>query len=44
MASKKKNGSKSECANRPGSAQQHAPLENESVHVFVDDQNLFWGP
>lgn len=28
---------------RPGSAPAHKDLVTESVHVFVDDQNLFWG-
>jgi len=28
---------------RPGSAKPHGQLVNESVQVFVDDQNLFWG-
>ncbi|WP_245589266.1 NYN domain-containing protein [Chitinimonas koreensis] len=28
---------------RPGSAVLHAELKNNFVHVFVDDQNLFWG-
>jgi hypothetical protein len=28
---------------RPGSAKLHGQLVNECVHVFVDDQNLFWG-
>jgi uncharacterized LabA/DUF88 family protein len=28
---------------RLGSAKPHGPLANGSVHVFVDDQNLFWG-
>lgn len=28
---------------RPGSAKPHGELVNQSVHVFVDDQNLFWG-
>ena len=28
---------------RKGSAKDHVHLKNESVHVFVDDQNLFWG-
>jgi uncharacterized LabA/DUF88 family protein len=28
---------------RPGSAKLHGELVNEGVHVFVDDQNLFWG-
>jgi uncharacterized LabA/DUF88 family protein len=28
---------------RTGSASAHGALVNEFVHVFVDDQNLFWG-
>lgn len=28
---------------RPGKAQSHGDLHDELVHVFVDDQNLFWG-
>ena len=28
---------------REGRAPQHAELVSEHVHVFVDDQNLFWG-
>lgn len=28
---------------RVASAPAHAALVNEAVHVFVDDQNLFWG-
>jgi len=30
-------------AQRIASAPAHAALVNEGVHVFVDDQNLFWG-
>lgn len=40
--SKKKN-TKSEGSIRKGSAKSHEVLVNECVHVFVDDQNLFWG-
>ena len=43
MSSKKKKSTGPETANRPGSAKPHGTLENEYVHVFVDDQNLFWG-
>ncbi|AXY40867.1 NYN domain-containing protein [Halomonas sp. JS92-SW72] len=43
MASKKKKKSEQESAIRPGSAKEHGELVNGSVHVFVDDQNLFWG-
>lgn len=28
---------------RSGSAVPHGALKNNLVHVFVDDQNLFWG-
>src|SRR5260370_38693137 len=28
---------------RGGTAPPHQPLVNNLVHVFVDDQNLFWG-
>ena len=28
---------------RLGKAKPHAPLVDDFVHVFVDDQNLFWG-
>lgn len=28
---------------RPGGADPHQPLANNMVHIFVDDQNLFWG-
>ena len=28
---------------RPGGAQPHGSLANDLVHVFVDDQNLFYG-
>ena len=28
---------------RTGAAKPHAELVDNSVHVFVDDQNLFWG-
>ena len=28
---------------REGRAPEHPQLANEQVHVFVDDQNLFWG-
>ena len=43
MSSKKKKRAASEAAIRLGSARPHGELVNESVHVFVDDQNLFWG-
>lgn len=29
--------------NREGRAEKHGKLIDERVHVFVDDQNLFWG-
>lgn len=28
---------------RIGRAPRHGELANENVHIFVDDQNLFWG-
>ncbi len=28
---------------KPGTAPQHPILANKNVHIFVDDQNLFWG-
>ena len=28
---------------RQGTAPPHQPLVNDLVHIFVDDQNLFWG-
>ncbi len=28
---------------RPGCARPHGTLVDDRVHVFVDDQNLFWG-
>ena len=28
---------------RQGGAPPHQPLVNDVVHIFVDDQNLFWG-
>lgn len=28
---------------RQGGARPHGPLANNLVHLFVDDQNLFWG-
>jgi len=28
---------------RPGAAKAHGALVDDRVHVFVDDQNLFWG-
>lgn len=44
MSSKKKKAKNEPAAYvRPGSAKPHADLVTESVHIFVDDQNLFWG-
>ena len=43
MTKKKKTGAAQAAYIRPGSAPTHKPLATESVHVFVDDQNLFWG-
>lgn len=28
---------------KPGGAPAHGELANKCVHIFVDDQNLFWG-
>jgi hypothetical protein len=39
MAGKKRGLMAQRVAGAPG----HAALVNEGVHVFVDDQNLFWG-
>ena len=39
----KKRNKKTDYSIRPGAAQPHKDLINESVHIFVDDQNLFWG-
>jgi uncharacterized LabA/DUF88 family protein len=39
----KKNKQEERAYIRPGSAPAHGELKSESVHVFVDDQNLFWG-
>lgn len=41
--SKKKKKPSPEAYIRPGSAKQHGTLVDNFVHVFVDDQNLFWG-
>lgn len=41
--SKKKTAAAQAAYIRPGSAKAHGDLATESVHVFVDDQNLFWG-
>lgn len=42
-----KRGARSKGSAKPqflrGSADPHGPLANDFVHVFVDDQNLFWG-
>ena len=35
--------SRGQVVNRDGRAPVHGDLANEVVHVFVDDQNLFWG-
>lgn len=40
MSKKKKNGPP---PLRKGSAPPHGTLVDDKVHVFVDDQNLFWG-
>ncbi|MDH1260364.1 NYN domain-containing protein [Pseudomonas atacamensis] len=41
--SKKKKSSALTPSVRAGHAAPHGQLANEAVHVFVDDQNLFWG-
>jgi len=43
MAPKKKAKKDPQPFIRPGSARPHQDLVNDSVHIFVDDQNLFWG-
>ncbi|WP_297902544.1 NYN domain-containing protein [Metallibacterium sp.] len=43
MSSKKKAKKTIEPSIRLGSARSHAELTNDFVHIFVDDQNLFWG-
>jgi hypothetical protein len=44
MPKKKKKGSLAvQPLVRPGAAKAHGSLVDDSVHVFVDDQNLFWG-
>jgi uncharacterized LabA/DUF88 family protein len=43
VAGKKKGKKTAGSANRPGAAKAHGNLVNQGVHVFVDDQNLFWG-
>lgn len=40
---KKKNRLVSRASIRIGKADPHVELVNDLVHVFVDDQNLFWG-
>lgn len=42
MSKKKKSTQPAEMI-RPGTAPVHGHLANSKVHVFVDDQNLFWG-
>lgn len=41
--SKKKKAVEAKPIVRDGGAPPHGPLANNQVHVFVDDQNLFWG-
>ena len=49
MAERKKTGrspkqySGVQATHRQGRAESHGDLANEDVHIFVDDQNLFWG-
>jgi uncharacterized LabA/DUF88 family protein len=40
---KKKKSAALTPSSREGHAAAHGELVNEAVHVFVDDQNLFWG-
>lgn len=39
----KKNKAAAQAYIRPGAAKAHGELVTQSVHVFVDDQNLFYG-
>ena len=41
--SRTRGGATTPIATREGKANKHAELKNNDVHVFVDDQNLFWG-
>ncbi|MEK9968849.1 MAG: NYN domain-containing protein [Ferrovibrio sp.] len=43
MAKKKQSKKQGGITLRVGRAQAHQPLANNSVHIFVDDQNLFYG-
>jgi uncharacterized LabA/DUF88 family protein len=43
MSKKKKAAQSTQPFIRDGAAKAHAALVDEFVHVFVDDQNLFWG-
>ncbi|TCO80394.1 uncharacterized LabA/DUF88 family protein [Plasticicumulans lactativorans] len=43
MSPKKKSKKDPQPFIRAGAAKPHAELVNDFVHVFVDDQNLFWG-
>lgn len=39
----KKKKKENEISIRQGHAKPHGELVNQRVHIFVDDQNLFWG-
>jgi hypothetical protein len=40
---KKKKGAAESSSIKAGGAPAHGVLKNDLVHLFVDDQNLFWG-
>jgi len=42
-ATKRRKRAEPPSTSRPGSAHPHQTLVDDRVHVFVDDQNLFWG-
>ena len=35
--------SRTQETHRQGRAESHGDLANDDIHIFVDDQNLFWG-
>jgi uncharacterized LabA/DUF88 family protein len=43
MSKKDKSAKQHTPGTKPGGARAHGQLKNNLVHVFVDDQNLFWG-
>ena len=43
MRAKRRHRTRGKVVNRNGRAPAHGDLANDRVHVFVDDQNLFWG-